>query len=195
LPPLAAPAPQSVQAPTPQPRDVPTPLSQVITPRITAPPVAAPLPRDVVAAPPPSPSQPARPAPAAAPAPSAAPPLATPAQAAGTGTTAAPGNDPRARQQEADYFSLVNAHLARAKRYPREARQARQQGVVTVRFTVGRDGRVSNATIRTSSGHELLDAATLELLVRVAPLPRFPRSMVRDSVTLTLPIEYSLRTS
>lgn len=89
---------------------------------------------------------------------------------------------------------MVAAHLQRKKSYPTEAKKARQQGVVTVRFTVARDGSVSAIGIKKSSGHELLDTATLELLRRVAPLPRMPDSMERDSVTLSLPIDYSLRT-
>lgn len=94
-----------------------------------------------------------------------------------------------------DYYALVSAHLNRKKRYPTEAKKARQQGVVTVRFTVHSDGSVSGGSIKSSSGHALLDQATLDLLQRVAPLPRFPKSMTKDSVTLALPIDYSLRTN
>jgi protein TonB len=131
----------------------------------------------------------------AAPAAPAVTPLAVSPTGTGSGASATPGNDPRARQQEQNYFAMVSAHLNRRKVYPAEARQARQQGVVTVRFTVDRSGNVSGASIKRSSGHEVLDRATLELLGRVAPLPRMPASMQKDSVTLSLPIDYSLRTS
>ena len=120
--------------------------------------------------------------------------LATTPAGSGTGTAATPGDDPKAKREEADYYSLLSAHLNRKKRYPSEAKKARQQGVVTVRFTVHADGRISGSSIRTSSGHDLLDQATLDLMERVAPLPRFPRSMTRDRVTISLPIDYSLRT-
>ena len=116
------------------------------------------------------------------------------APAGSTGTAATPGDDPKAKREEVDYYSLLSAHLNRKKRYPSEAKKARQQGVVTVRFTVHADGRISGSSIRTSSGHDLLDQATLDLMERVAPLPRFPRSMTRDRVTISLPIDYSLRT-
>ncbi len=105
------------------------------------------------------------------------------------------GSDPKAKQQEADYYALLAAHLNRKKHYPPEAKKARQQGIVTVRFTVHSDGRISATSIRRSSGHDLLDRATLDLMQRVAPLPEFPQSMNRDSVTISLPIAYSLRTS
>lgn len=105
-----------------------------------------------------------------------------------------PGTSTKARKAQADYFAMIAAHLQRKKSYPTEAKKARQQGTVTVRFTVARDGSVSAVAIKTSSGHDLLDTATLDLLRRVAPLPRMPSSMERDSVTLALPIDYSLHT-
>jgi protein TonB len=195
--PEAAPAPaaqtEAHQA-EPQPRYVPTPQ---LTPRIEIPPVKAPLPHDPVTLPPPPPPLPARRIESAAPKPAsaAAPaPLSVAAKGTGTGTSVTPGNDPKAKQREADYFALVSAHLNRRKQYPREAKQARQQGVVTVRFTVDRGGNVSATSIKRSSGHTLLDQATLDLLIRVSPLPRMPSSMQRDSVTIAVPIEYSLKT-
>ncbi|WP_156840926.1 energy transducer TonB [Novosphingobium aquimarinum] len=195
LPPEAAAAPSvQQQATQPQPE---TPLPQVVTPRLDVPDVRAPLPRDAVALPPPPPPLPAR-APRAAPVVATNPaptPIAVAPAGAGTGTSQTAGNDPKAKAQEADYFALVSAHLNRKKRYPTEAKKARQQGVVTIRFTVARDGTVSGISVKRSSGHELLDAATMDLLQRVSPLPKFPSSMKRDSVTLSLPIDYSLKTS
>ncbi|MDE2410218.1 MAG: energy transducer TonB, partial [Sphingomonadales bacterium] len=116
--------------------------------------------------------------------------------AAPAAASAAPAaGDPRARKAELDYFALLSAHLNRRKAYPAEAKKARQEGIVTVRFTVDRDGNVSGAAVKRSSGFDLLDGATLDLLRRVAPLPRMPAAMPRDSVTISLPIEYALKTS
>ncbi|WP_226638454.1 energy transducer TonB [Novosphingobium profundi] len=125
-----------------------------------------------------------------------APPAPAPvSRSTGSGTKGkGPGTSAKARKAQADYFAMIAAHLQRKKSYPKEAKKARQQGTVTVRFTVARDGSVSAVSIKTSSGHDLLDGATLDLLRRVAPLPRMPSSMERDSVTLALPIDYSLRT-
>lgn len=176
-PPPADPAPLATPAPTrPAPPVMPARLLVPVAARPAIEAVAAPA---IAAA-----------GPAATPAPSPAP---APAPAARGGPDS-PGDNPRARAAEADYFSLLSAHLNRRKTYPAEAKQALQQGIVTVRFTVARDGSVSGASIRKGSGHALLDRATLDLVQRVAPLPRFPRGMARDSVTISLPIEYSLRT-
>lgn len=194
LPPEAAPAPAvaAQQAITPpQPDYVPP---QVMTPPIDVPPVRAPLPQDAVTLPPPSPPAPARQATAAAAPVAAANPMVTAPTGTGTGTSVSPGSDPRARRAEVDYFSLISAHLNRRKTYPTDAKKARQEGVVTVRFTVDRNGNVSNVSVRRSSGHDILDAATLQLMQRVAPLPRMPAAMQRDTVTVSLPIDYSLKT-
>lgn len=193
LAPAGAPAPAvAPQEPVVQPQPDYT-LQTAVAPPVNIPPMRAPLPSNPVTLPPPSakPAQPATSTPAtAAPTPAAVVPTGS---AAGAGTV--PGNDPRAKRQETGYFALVSAHLNRRKVYPAAARQARQQGVVTVRFTVDRNGNVSGVSIKRSSGHDILDRATLDLLQRVAPLPRMPSSVQRESITLSLPIDYSLRTN
>lgn len=200
LPAEAAPAPvPQTAAQTPAQPQVQPAVAQPIHPPVPfdVPPVKAPLPADAVNLPQPTPPQPVR----AAPSPSqpavaaAAPPVTNPLAGNGSNASPAASNDPRARKEQADWYALVAAHLNRRKSYPAEAKQARQQGVVTVRFTVGRDGSVSAVSIKKSSGHDVLDRATLELMQRVAPLPRMPASMAQGSVTIALPIDYSLRTS
>lgn len=195
----AAPAP-AVPQPTPNPTPQPEELPEFLAPKITPPIVEAPLPKEVVSAPRPQPIaqpvarrvQPRRIAPTAPP----APPRTVRANApvTGTGTSIAPGNDPKAKEREMDYYSLVSAHLNRKKRYPKKAKKARQQGIVTVRFTIHRDGNVTGISVKRSSGEAILDQATLDLMRRVSPLPRIPKSLGKDSVTLSLPIEYSLKT-
>lgn len=183
--------PVASEAPQPEPQPVPVP-QPTVPPRVEAPQVRMPLPRDPVVLPPPAEVvrqvQPLAP-PAFASAASAVP-AATRAP-----SPAAAGGDAKATPTEIDYLSLVKAHLNRKKHYPSEAKKARQQGIVTVRFTVDREGNVSGVSIKRSSGHELLDRATLDLLARVAPLPRMPKSITRDSILVSLPIDYSLRTS
>lgn len=192
---MAAPAAQ----PSIQPSAAITPVDPMVTPmppRIVVPPAPAVASSDPVALPQP-PVQPVTRVEAAAPGPiaAAAVPARTEAAVARTGTADTPGTDEKARKQEADYYAQLAAYLNRKKSYPAEAKKARQQGVVAVRFTVGRTGEVSGIAVKRSSGHDLLDAATLELVRRVAPLPAFPASMKQATATITVPIEYSLRTS
>lgn len=184
---LVAPRPMAQSPPADQ------PLPDFVPPKIEVPTTSAPLPREAVSVPTP----PRIPAMTAAPRPSVAAPAA-PAPAAAVapreqGAGDAPGNDAKAKKKAADYYSLLMAHLQRKKHYPAEAKQARQQGIVTVRFTVDRGGAVTASAIKTTSGHALLDQATLDLMQRVSPLPPIPREMARDSLTISLPIDYALR--
>jgi TonB family protein len=55
--------------------------------------------------------------------------------------------------------------------YPREAEPREEEGVVVVRFTVGRTGGAEAIALVESSGHLLLDQAALHALTRVHDLP------------------------
>lgn len=181
-----------VASEAPQPQQSAPASPPTTAPRIEAPQVQTPLPSSPVVLPPPSEAV-RQVQPLSAPALASASSVATQTPRATSAATV--GNDPKAKQQQVDYLSLVSAHLNRKKHYPSEAKKARQQGIVTVRFTVDRDGNVSGVSIKRSSGHDILDRATLDLLARVAPLPRMPKSITRDSIIVSLPIDYSLRTS
>tara|TARA_R110000824_G_scaffold104360_11_gene247738 strand:- start:22440 stop:23186 length:747 start_codon:yes stop_codon:yes gene_type:complete len=196
LPPASASEAMSEPTPASQPEHIPP--QQALPFKV--PPVRAPLPDDAVILPP----EPKRPAVPSVPTPqanSAPVAISAPARAESPPTASSStvpsnssGNSPKAKKEKANYYAMVSAHLNQRKKYPTEARKAREQGVVKVRFTVDRLGNISNVSITGSSGHAILDQATLALMQRVAPLPAMPASMERDKVTISLPIDYSLRT-
>ncbi|MDQ1154616.1 energy transducer TonB [Brevundimonas sp. SORGH_AS_0993] len=85
------------------------------------------------------------------------------------------------------------AHLERRKRYPAEARAARQEGVASVRFTMDRRGRVLSVVLAQSSGHAALDREAVALIQRAQPLPVPPDSVPGDPLVLTVPVEFFVR--
>jgi periplasmic protein TonB len=188
LPPLAAPAPQMQQAMDEvQPQVRPDPVQpQSFAPRVPAPPVSAPLPRDPVAAQPPQP----QPQPQENRGPT--PPQPSAAQPQGTGSPDAPGNDPRAAQQEADYRSLVRGYIGRNRFSPPQSRRAGLSGDIGVRFIVNRAGDISSVTIARSSGHELLDSEAVEFVRRLRSVPAFPRDLRRAEIPLNITLRFSL---
>jgi protein TonB len=93
----------------------------------------------------------------------------------------------------ASWRDLVAAQLQRAKRYPSGAESRREQGVVTVRFTVSRSGSVLSRSIARSSGYSELDQEVLAMLARASPFPQFPPGMNQASVSLTVPVRFSVR--
>lgn len=99
------------------------------------------------------------------------------------------GGDPAA---EANYFAQLSHYLGQHKRYPMAARRQRREGVAEVEFTLSRTGRVLNARLLRSSGHNLLDREVMEMLERAAPMPAFPSSITAEQLVITLPVSFSL---
>jgi protein TonB len=94
--------------------------------------------------------------------------------------------------QSAEYIKRNYNYLQRRIRdklvYPASARKAGIQGVSEVTFTIHEDGKVSDVTIRKSSGHEVLDDAAIKTIVAAAPFPRPPAP-----ARIAIPISFRLR--
>jgi protein TonB len=91
------------------------------------------------------------------------------------------------------YENLLLRHLNAHKRYPAVARARHQEGVVTIRFTMDREGRVLARGIERSSRVAALDGECLMLLERAQPLPPPPPSIAGDRIELVVPINFLLR--
>ena len=173
-----------VELPPPELPPPPDLAAMIERPRLVPPPIAKPRPprpapeRAEVRQPPPS----AQPSPPSASSPSAQPTAPLPAPA--LNATAMP-----------TWQSAVLAQLQRHKRYPREARLEHQEGSATVRFTVDGEGRVEQVALLASSGHPALDQETLALLQRASPLPPPPPEAGRPPLTLTVPVQFNLKSA
>ena len=106
--------------------------------------------------------------------------------------TAAPvkGGAPRI---EPSWESRLFRKLQQAKRYPSEARARGEQGVVTLAFSIDRNGHVTSRRITEGSGYSALDEEAMALVMRAQPMPAFPQSMTETEISLTVPIRFSLR--
>ncbi len=108
------------------------------------------------------------------------------------GTTASSGGS-GGEIDASNYYGRLATWLARHKRYPTQAQRLRQEGTVKVTFTVDNNGRVISQRITESSGYELLDHEAQAMLERASPLPRIPASLGRSRITITLPVDFTLR--
>jgi protein TonB len=93
----------------------------------------------------------------------------------------------------ANYVAALMKHLNKYKRYPESAKLRHEQGVVSLRFTIDRNGHVLASSITRSSGSKVLDAEVLAAVKRADPLPAIPRIFGRDELDLIVPVEFVLR--
>lgn len=179
------PEPEVVEKPKPEPEAVEKPKAE---PRVVKKPRSKPKP---------APKPPAEPA--------AAPKAAGESQA-GTGEPdrvardegSAPGTGKKGSRKgsadsQARYYGELATWLNRHKRYPTAARRSRHTGTVRVTFTIDRNGRVLSKRIVSGSGHAALDQEVEAMLRRASPMPKIPRELGRSTLTVTLPVVFTLR--
>lgn len=77
----------------------------------------------------------------------------------------------RAGLLESEELRMIREAIERAKRYPRLARERGIQGVVHVRFKLRPSGDVEQVEVLGSSGHDVLDAASVKTVYRASPMP------------------------
>ena len=122
----------------------------------------------------------------------APPALSAPPGAAAMAPTEG-ASSPMASDAAIRWQSVLLGHLERHKRYPSRAKRRRQEGVVSVRLTLTRDGYVLERRIAVSSGVAALDAEALALINRAQPLPPPPPEIRGEFIELVAPIEFFIR--
>ena len=92
-----------------------------------------------------------------------------------------------------NYLRKLSRHLSRFYKYPRRARRLGQEGAPVITFEFRRDGSLIGHSLRTESGHPILDEAALAMLENAAPLPSIPDGMSGQTFRYALPVRFSLR--
>jgi protein TonB len=64
--------------------------------------------------------------------------------------------------------------------YPSAARRSELSGSPVIEVTLGRDGRLLDATVQRGSGYPEIDQAALDILRLASPFEPFPRALARD---------------
>jgi periplasmic protein TonB len=199
-PPPPQPAPPQPEEPQPPAPPLPPEPAQPVPPEPAPPLPALPEPPAPLPPPPrPTARHPARPVQRALPPkrvePAAAAPPAAPAAAAPAPATPSPAARPAATPSGSaapSWERALLAHIARFKHYPPDAERRGWSGVAVVRFALRRDGSLVAISLLQSSGHASLDDAATESIRRAAPLPSPPESVPGQTITLDLPLRFSL---
>lgn len=175
---------------TPPPEPAPEPMPESPPPDATPePPPPPPLPRAVVLPPPPPPAA-ARPKPVVRHDMQPAPPSVTPPQAE---PAERPVAVPDVSSRVLTWEGKLGAYLLRFRRYPPDSLRRGDQGIVTMRLIVARNGEVRRATIVSGSGFDALDNAAREWIARASPVPAFPDDMPGTEIGVVVPFRFTLR--
>jgi len=113
------------------------------------------------------------------------------AGAPGTDATAKSGNEADAGTLEQYRLALIVA-TRRYKRYPAIAMEKGWQGRVEVRMVIGSNGMVVNASIKTGSGHEILDNQALDMLKKGRTTVPIPVSLRGREFSIDVPVIFNL---
>ena len=116
------------------------------------------------------------------------------ASTATTPTVAKPRFPGKTARDTRSYLSQIAAWIDANKRYPTAAKKVKEEGVVLISFSIDRNGNLLASSIKDSSGHSRLDQSALATLARAAPFPPIPEFIDSDTLSIAVPIEYSLIT-
>lgn len=108
----------------------------------------------------------------------------------GIGQSNKTGGNPGALQS---YNALLQAKLAKYKRYPIASRRRGEEGEVRLHFVVGRSGKVLEYSISGSSGSQRLDDAVLKMLKKAQPFPPFPDEITAPQMSYNIPVGFYLK--
>ena len=191
-PPQEAPAPK-VEEPPPPPKverpAAPTPVAKPSPVAKAAP--SAPSP----AKPSPAPSAPAEAAKPTEAAQTPAAPSSPVAKVEPQAPSAAP-DAPRSAEDSAtleQYRFAIIAAAKRYKRYPRVAMDNNWEGTAVVRMVIGADGMIASLSVKTASGHEILDQQALDMIRKAKPLTPIPSALRGKSFSVEVPVIFNLK--
>jgi TonB family protein len=94
-------------------------------------------------------------------------------------------------QTEQDYQRVLVARLMIGKRYPPQARQRKEEGLVRISFSIDRAGKVISNRIVSSSGFAALDNEALAMIKRAQPFPP-PVNQNKDHAGFLVPISFRI---
>lgn len=80
----------------------------------------------------------------------------------------------------------------RYKRYPAIAMEKGWQGKVEVRMVIGANGMIASASIKASSGHEILDNQAMDMLKKGKTTVLIPASLRGREFSVDVPVIFSL---
>ena len=90
------------------------------------------------------------------------------------------------------YIAALMRHLKRYKQYPASLKKNHIEGKPVIRFSINKSGQVTSVEVKRRSQSAELDQTAMDVFRRASPLPKIPSELERETLTMSLPIAYSL---
>ena len=90
------------------------------------------------------------------------------------------------------YFTHIKRKIELVWEYPRVAAELGQEGRLTLRFTILKDGRLAGVRLVQSSGYHLLDEEALHAVKEAAPFHPIPDRLKTDHLNILANFTYTL---
>ena len=105
----------------------------------------------------------------------------------------APASDAADAGTLAQYRLSIITAARRYKRYPRVALDNNWQGRVEVRMAIGATGAITELSVRSSTGHPVLDQQALEMIERAKATAQVPPALRGREFVVDIPVIFSLK--
>jgi protein TonB len=93
------------------------------------------------------------------------------------------------RQAREDYLRQLVRKLSHV-RFSQASPETSARGLVVMRLTVSRDGRLVDESLARSSGFPELDRGVMEAVRKASPFAPLPADLGQDRYTFMVPINY-----
>lgn len=87
----------------------------------------------------------------------------------------------------------VAQSIAKKQTYPRAALRKELEGKIQVEINVDREGNIVAHSIKSSSGHDVLDREIPKLMKRVSPLPTPPADVTDSQLSMVVPLAWAIQ--
>ena len=91
----------------------------------------------------------------------------------------------------ADYFATIKEHIFQVWTYPVEALKKGITGKGSLKLTINRDGNLVDINVVNSSGHKILDEATIKAFKEASPFKPIPDTLNKDKLVISTTFSYN----
>ncbi len=107
-------------------------------------------------------------------------------------TSKAQRSSPKQKSIKNHYLAKVRKMIEQRKKYPKAAKRMRQEGVVKVKFTIGKNGVIRNIRLAGKCSYMKLNKAAMKILKKIRAFAPIPKELSERYLSLTVPIRYKI---